>query len=37
MFRSLMWIVVYLLLLGSLSIEVEYTDGTYISLKGWWK
>ena len=37
MIRSLMWIVVYLLLLCSMSVEAEYTDGTYISLKGWWK
>jgi hypothetical protein len=37
MFRSLMWIVVYLVCLCAFSIEAEYTDGTYISLRGWYK
>jgi hypothetical protein len=36
MFRSLLWIAIYLLCLCAMSIEVEYTDGTYISLRGWY-
>lgn len=36
MFRTIIWTVVYLLMLGAVSIRAEYSDGLTITLKGWW-
>jgi hypothetical protein len=33
--RILFWVLVWILSLGSMGIEVEYTDGLKIKLKGW--
>jgi hypothetical protein len=35
MLRTLFWICVYVLSIGSLSIKVRYRDGLEIKLVGW--
>ena len=38
--RVIFWTLIYLLVLGSIDIEVRYKDGLHIELKGWlnhWK
>lgn len=35
MFRTVWWTLIYLATLGTISIEVEYTDGLRIKLIGW--
>ena len=35
MSRALLWVMLYLLSLGTLSIRVRYTDGLEINLVGW--
>lgn len=34
-FRTLLWVLVYILLLGAADINVRYVDGLHISMWGW--
>ena len=37
MIRTLLWLLLYLASLGSLSIDVRYSDGLHVKFNGWAK